>query len=90
MQPANSNRPFEGAALTDILHQLARINVIATSLKYELDPLSDEDEEAGAEPLTPDQIKEELDEIATIVTEIALNHVKAHAEEWIEANDEIE
>lgn len=90
MQPPNSNRPFEGTALTEILRDLAAINVIATSLKYDLEPLSDEDRAAGAEPLTPAQITEDLDQIATIVTRIVLEHVKAQTGEWYDANDKIE
>ncbi|EUB94845.1 hypothetical protein PMI07_002623 [Rhizobium sp. CF080] len=90
MQPANSNRPFEGSALANVLQELAEINVRAMSLKYDLEPLSEEDISMGAEPLGAEQIAEELDHIATIVTRIVLEHLKAEPGEWYEANDKIE
>ncbi|MGK9052238.1 hypothetical protein [Neorhizobium petrolearium] len=69
---------------------MATINAIAHGLKYSLEPLSEEDIAAGAEPLTPEQITEGLDEIATIVTRIVLDHLKAKTDEWYSANDKIE
>lgn len=90
MKPANSNRPMEGQALQDILKELATVNVLAMSLKMDLDPLDEEDIALGAEPLTPDQIKEELDKIANIVTRIAILNLKAESAEWYAANDSIE
>jgi hypothetical protein len=90
MQPANSNRPLEGAALDDILKELAEINVRAMSLKHDLGPLSDEDKALGAEPLTAEQISEELDQIANIVTRIVARNLKATGDEWVDANEDIE
>ena len=90
MKPANSNRPIEGQILTDILLELARVNVVASSLMRSLDPPDEEDIAAGAEPLTPDQIKEDLDQICNIVTRIAVVNLKAESGEWYAANDSIE
>lgn len=90
MQPANNNRPLEGAALEELLQDLAEINVTAMSLKYDLEPITEEDKALGVEPLTPTEIAQELDHIATIVTRIAMHQLKATADEWVEANDQIE
>ena len=90
MKPANSNRPIEGQALTNILHELARVNVTIGSLKFDLEPLAEEDIAAGAEPLTSEQVQEELEKIAQIVTTVAIQHLKADPMEWYAANDMIE
>lgn len=89
-----SNQPFERAAMgadrAEAIKNLALINVIATSLKLSMEPLTQEDLNAGAEPLTADQIQESMDEICDLVTVIALQQLKAEPEEWISANDQIE
>lgn len=90
MIPANSNRPLEGQALQDILHELAMINTVAGMLKLNLEPLDQEDIAAGAEALTPEQINEDLDKICNIVTRIAIASLQAQPAEWYAANDSIE
>lgn len=89
MKPADRIRPLEGIALAAILHQLASVNVVASNLKFDLDPLSEEDIAAGAVPLTPEQFQEELGRISTIVTMIAIEHLKVEPSEWYAANDAI-
>lgn len=83
-------RPFEGDALAAVLKQLALIDLKATSLKMDLGPLSEEDKAAGAEPLTPEQIAEELEAISVIVTKIVLEHLNVAPEEWYAAHDAVE
>ena len=61
------NRPFEGQALEAVLRELALVHATAGSLKLSLDPVSAEDAAAGAEPLTPEQIQEDLEQIMLIV-----------------------
>ncbi|WP_146620031.1 hypothetical protein [Acuticoccus sediminis] len=85
----SENRPFEGQALKDILHELARINATAGGLRYSLDPITDEDRKAGAEPLTPEQIQEDLTDIMRVLTGVVVNHLRAKPAEWYAANDEI-
>ena len=89
MRPADRIRPLEGSVLAEILHQLASVNVIASNLKFDLDPLSDEEAAAGAVPLTPEQFQSELGRISTIVTMIAIEHLKADPSEWYAANDAV-
>lgn len=89
MQAANGNRPIEGQALKEILHELASITAISDSLKLSLEPLTDEDRAAGAEPLSNEQINEELEKISRIATQIAILHLHAETEEWYAANDAI-
>jgi hypothetical protein len=84
------DRPLNGEALEDILRQLAEISAIAFSLKYELEPLTPEDIQAGAEPLSQGQIQESLDSIQNMITILALNDLKATREEWYAANDGIQ
>jgi hypothetical protein len=83
-------RPFEGQALEAVLKELALINAIASSLQMSLEPLSTEDKAAGAEPLTAEQIKEDLEKVLQLVTGIVLQHIRAEPEEWYAANDKIE
>ncbi len=85
----NARRPMEGWYLRDCLKKLANISAIAYSLKMDLEPLSEEDIAAGAEPLTPEQIQTELEEISRLATSLALDEMKATPEEWYEANDKI-
>lgn len=85
-----ATRPFDGQALDGILREFALVNVTAGSLKMNLEPLSPEDEAAGAEPLTPQQIQDDLEQIMQIVTRIVLNHLNAAPAEWYAANDAIE
>lgn len=90
MNQNTDNRSFTGDALAAILGELAKVNIIASGLKYDLEPLAPEDVEAGAEPLTPEQISDDLDLICTIVTKIVLEHLNATTDEWLIANDAIE
>lgn len=84
-----SNRPMEGLYLRDGLKKLAEICVLADGLRYSLEPLSAEDIAAGAEPLTPDAMAEDLQRIARLATSLALEEMKATPAEWYEANDKI-
>lgn len=84
-----SKRPMEGWYLRDCLKKLASISVVADSLRMDLEPLSDEDIAAGAQPLSPEQIQTELEEISRLATSLALDEMKATREEWYEANDKI-
>jgi hypothetical protein len=83
------DHPINGVDYAVILSKLALVNALAGSLKLDLEPLSTEDAEAGAEPLEAPQIQVELDRICQVVTEIALLHLKASPDEWVEANDSI-
>lgn len=83
-------RPMEGWYLRDALKKLALICAHADGLRYELQPLSDQDIAAGAEPLTQEQINEALESIARIATSLALEEMQATKEEWYAANDRIE
>ncbi len=85
-----NDRPLSGEAREDILRQLAEISAIAFSLKYELEPLTPEDIQAGAEPLSQGQIQKSLDSIQNMITILALNDLKATREEWYAANDGIQ
>lgn len=83
-------RPLNGEALQSILDQLAEISSIAFSLKHELSPLSPEDIQAGAEPLSQGQIQEYLDDIQIRIVMLAKEDLKATSEEWYAANDKIQ
>lgn len=85
-----TKRPFEGQELHNILKELAYANVIAGTMKSSLDPLSEDDVAMGAEPLTPDQIKADLDKIMDVLAKVAVLYLKATREEWQAADDEIE
>ncbi|WBU61788.1 hypothetical protein [Paracoccus albus] len=85
-----TKRPMEGLYLRDCLKRLAEISVRADSLRHDLEPLGEDDIAAGAEPLTVEQISEELQGIATLATKIALDDLHATNEEWYAANDKIE
>lgn len=87
---ADNSRPMEGNALVDVLKELATVTVIADMLRTSLEPLSTEDIAAGAEPLTKEQIQEDLERISLIVTSVALVNLKAEPSEWYAANDSIE
>lgn len=82
-------RPMEGMYLRDGLKRLARICALADGLRLDLEPLSEEDIAAGAEPLTSEQINESLQEIARIATALALEELQATPEEWYAANDSV-
>ena len=86
---ANSKRPMEGWYLRDGLKKLAEICAIADSLRYDLEPLSDDDIAAGAEPLSHEQIAPELQRIALLATSLALEEMQATREEWYAATDSI-
>lgn len=85
-----NKRPMEGWYLRDGLKKLAEICAIADGLRYSLEPLSEDDIAAGAEPLTPDQIAPDLERIARLATSLALEELQATTEEWYKANDSIE
>ena len=84
------SRPLQGKALEEILRQLAEISAIAFSLKHDLSPLSPEDIQSGAEPLSQEQIQDSLDEIQTMITVLARKDLGATSEEWYAANDGIQ
>nr|WP_314089421.1 hypothetical protein [uncultured Shinella sp.] len=90
MSVDEGKRPFDGYALHAVLQELATINVLAFGLKHDLEPLSAEDIEAGAEPLTPAQIQDDLEIIQTVVTRIVVEHLRASTEEWVTATDTME
>ncbi len=85
-----TKRPMEGWYLRDGLKRLATICAIADGMRYSLEPLSDEDIAAGAEPLTPEQMQEELERISMIATQVALEEMQATSEEWYAANSSVE
>ncbi len=66
------------------------VHATAWSLKQDLDPLASDDAAAGAEPLSSEQIQNELDEICELISQIALEDLKVTGPEWIEAVDSIE
>jgi len=83
-------RPLEEEALELLLRELAQVFAIAAGLKDQLEPLSDEDIALGAEPLTKEQIQEDLNQIERKVTAIVLNHLKADRDEWYAAVDTVQ
>ena len=72
------------------LNELAEVSTIAFSLKHDLSPLSQEDIQAGAEPLTQGQIQESLDDIQNRIALVVLKTLGATAEEWHAANDTVQ
>ena len=82
-------RPMEGLYLRDCLKRLAEICALADSMRLSLDPLTDDDIEAGAEPLTPEQMQPDLEMISRLATMLALDEIQATPEEWYAANDAI-
>lgn len=85
---SNDNSALTGPTLKTVLEQLARICVIADSLRMTLEePLSEEDKAAGAEELTSEQIQQELESIARIATAIAITDLKADSKDWYAATD---
>jgi hypothetical protein len=90
MTGAEEKRPMEGWYLRDALRKLAEICALSSALRYSLEPLSDEDIAAGAEPLTPEQIIPDLERISRIATSLALEELQATSTEWYAANDSIE
>ncbi|EAQ23222.1 hypothetical protein [Roseovarius sp. 217] len=87
---STDERPLNGKALKVILEQLAEVSAIAFALKHDLEPLTPEDIQAGAEPLSQGQIQDSLDEIQTMITNLARVALKATSEEWGAANDGIQ
>lgn len=83
-------REISENAFRKALAQIAEISAIAFSLKADLEPLSPEDIQAGAEPLNQGQIQEALDSIQTRLTVLALNTLGATKEEWYAANDTVQ
>lgn len=83
-------REIDAQAFDRILQRLAEISASAFSLQYDLKPLSAEEIEAGAEPLTQDQIQEPLEEIQNTISILVLTDLGASAEEWYAANDRIQ
>lgn len=82
-------RPMEGLYLRNALKKLAEISAIAASMRYSLEPLSEEDIELGAEPLTPDQMMPDLERIFQLASSFALEELQATSTEWHDANDAI-
>lgn len=72
------------------LDELAEVSTIAFLLKHELSPLSQEDIQAGAEPLTQGQIQESLDDIQRRIALIALDTLGATSEEWYTATGSVQ
>ena len=72
------------------LSELAEVSAIAFSLKHDLSPLSQEDIQAGAEPLTQGQIQGSLDDIQNRIALIVLQTLGAAPEEWYAANDSVQ
>ena len=79
----------DGIDFATTLSKLALIHALAWSLKHDLDPLSPEDASAGAEPLSAEQIQAELDRICELISQVALQDLKATGDEWLEATDSI-
>ncbi|WP_111347642.1 hypothetical protein [Acuticoccus sediminis] len=84
-----SKRPIEGEALAEILQELARADMRAVSLRFDLDPLSDEDKRSGAKPLSMREIQDELENISRTITGVALFHLGASRDEWYAAHEDI-
>lgn len=74
----------------EILKSIATVSVIAFSLKEEMSPLTPEDLQMGAEPLTQKQIQDSLDDIQNRLTILALHTLKATPEEWYSAIDTVQ
>lgn len=72
------------------LNELAEVSAIAFSLKHDLSPLSQEDIQAGAEPLSQGQIQESLDDIQNRIAITVLRTLGAKPEEWYAANDGVQ
>lgn len=87
---SNDDRPLKGEALESVLEQLAEISALAFSLKHELSPLTPEDIQAGAEPLSQGQIQEYLDDIQVRILLLAKEDLMATTEEWYAANDKVQ
>jgi len=85
-----AKRPMEGWYLRDALKKLAEIQARSFSLGQDLAPLEEEDIAAGAEPLTHEQIMEELNIIQRLATSLALEELQATSAEWYAATDAIE
>lgn len=83
-------RTLTEAEFRDALRTLAEVCVKAFSLRQDLAPLTAEDIELGAEPLTQEQIHESLDSIQDELTKLALNTLHATREEWLAANDTVQ
>jgi len=83
-------RPMEGWYLRDGLKRLAEISVIANGLQRNLEPLSAEDLELGALPLSQEQIAGSIDRIQHLITSFVLEELRATPEEWYRATDAIE
>ena len=60
-----TNRPFEGQALSEVLSKLAQVNAIASSMRQNIEPISDENKEFGAEPVSVEDLQSELSDISS-------------------------
>lgn len=90
MAEAKPLRPMEGWYLRDALKKLAEIDAIASNLRYTLaDPLTEEDIAAGAEPLSPEQISEDLERISRTIFSFATEELQATGDEWLSATDKV-
>ena len=74
----------------DALKLLAEASAVAFSLKNDLSPLTPEDIQMGAAPLDQGQIQPSLDEIITMLTQLALNKLQASNLVWYAANDSMQ
>jgi len=72
------------------LETLAKVSATAFSLREDLMPLTLDDLAIGAEPLSREQIKGELDSISNDLTLLALETLGASREEWYAANDTVQ
>lgn len=85
IEPANRNRPLSGEALSEALTDLATADAIAWSLSRDLEPPSEEDLALGAEPLSKEEIQDELAKIRQIMERMALHHLKVEPSVWGDA-----
>ncbi|NVK34360.1 MAG: hypothetical protein HWE23_07760 [Rhodobacteraceae bacterium] len=81
------NSILSNKKMSDILEDLALIDILAFSLTENLAPLDEDDLAHGAEPLTYAQIKEELDQIRNTVFKIVTVHLEAEAGQWSAATE---
>ncbi len=86
----SNERKFTDEQFEAVLKELAEISVIAFSLKEDLSPLSPEDIQMGAAPLSQGTIQAELDEIQNRIARLALQTLQASKTEWYSANDGIQ
>jgi len=84
------DRTLSAAQFREVLETLAHVSAVAFSLKHDLEPLTPEDIQAGAEPLSQGQIQGSLNRIQHELASLALETLKATPEEWYAANDTVQ